>query len=174
MRGLVLGTAVVLALGWSRGVGATTVRGTLVTNFVSATFGSATGGSFAVSYAATASFYVEAPLLWFWKMADPWAQMPGGCVEFTLWVWNYSTVMTSYNITINDMLPGNMIYENPSFSSWNGGTAGTWYASYSANGVAYSGGEPNDGQGAPYYMKWVLTQLGVYQSAYVKFTACIL
>ena len=175
MRALmVLLVAGVVLAGLARESGATTVRGALVTNFVSATFASGTGQGFAVSYAATAIVYVEAPLLWFWKEADPWAQMPGGCVEFTLWAWNYSTVMTSYNITINDMLPENMIYQGGSYWSWNGGTFGTWYESHSSDGVNYAGGEPADGQGTQYYMRWVLTQLGVNQSAFVRFTACIL
>ena len=155
---------------------ATTARGSLVTNIVSATFGSIGGGTFAVTYAVTTTFIVDGPDLWFWKDPDVWVQMPGGCVRFRLWVWNYSPIMTAYNITISDMIPENMIYSNPSYTEWNGDTGGTWYRGHSsnANGPWTTAAEPPDGQGVDYYMKWVLTQLGTAQSAYVEFKACVL
>lgn len=171
-----LAAALVVSAGLAR---ATTARGSLVTNIVSATFGSIGGGTFAVTYAVTTTFVVDGPDLWFWKMADPWVQMPGGCVRFRLWVWNYSPIMTAYNITISDMIPENMIYKTYSFPAadheWNGGTGGTWFFGHSANvNGPWAAGEPPDGQGVNYYMKWVLTQLGVTQSAYVEFEACVL
>ncbi|MCH7539695.1 MAG: hypothetical protein IH999_04755 [Proteobacteria bacterium] len=173
----VVGLLVVAALlaGTAREARAATSRGTLITNISSATFSTQAVGGFPleVSYAATAYVLVEAPYLIIWKNASPTKQVAGGCVTFKLWLWNDSTMMTAYNVTYFDQLPDNMSY-NDAYASWNGGSGGTWFPSASADNITYAAGEPTVGQDAPYYMKWVLTQLGPRKSAFVEFSACIL
>lgn len=166
--------AAALLAGTAREARAVSTRGTMITNISSATFNTADGLPFMVTYSATALVRVAAPHIRVRKSATPSQQVPGGCVTFVLWLKNLDSMMTAYNVTMFDQLPDNMLY-NDAYSSWNGGSGGTWFVNASATGVApYPSGEPPVGQVAPYYMQWMLTQLGPRKSAYVQFSVCIL
>ncbi len=168
---------VALLAGAGREAGAGTTRGTLVTNFAMATFNTPAGIQFQVSYAVTAPFLVEAPDVIIWKGPywPPTEQMPGGPVWFWIYLWNDSQVMTAYNVTLTDQLPDNTAYGND-LSAWIGdfAFAATSYTSSSADGITYTDGEPVVGQAAPYFMRWVLPQLGPNKSAVIVFRVDIL
>jgi hypothetical protein len=57
--------------------------------------------------------------------------------------------------------------------SWGGGASGTWYPSGSSDGVNWAPGAPSEGQGAPYYLRFVLDVLGP-ASGYVAYTVTLL
>ncbi len=181
MKKFLLGMLTVFALlaGVGREARATTVTGTLITNTVTATMTSVLGTPYEARWAqppgsATANVLVVAgPVITLLKLASPTEQISGGTVTYRLWVENISPTWSAFNITVTDFLPDNVSYSgNP--DSWNGGSFGTWFSYVSADGVSYFGGSPTIGQTAPYYLRWILTQLGPNRSAFVEFTVNIL
>ena len=58
---------------------------------------------------------------------------------------------------------------------WNGGSGGTWSPFNSAlNTNPWAAGMPVAGQGAPFYLRWVLDILGPARSALVAYDATVL
>lgn len=152
-----------------------TSDGALITNVACATFMSPGGQGFSVSYCASQYVLVANPCLSLQKLAAPTLQSSGGTVTFTLWTVNCSCSNSAFNITVTDRLPDNMNYTTgATLSNWNGGSLGTWTASWSSSNAAgsWTTGQPL-GQGAPYYLRYALDQLGPCKSAYVQFMTTV-
>ena len=159
---------------------ALTVTGTVITNVASVTghgprlFGKCV--DYEISYAVTATVLVEDPtqlVLDVHKTVTPSVQGSGGTLSYRVVVHNPSHA-TAYMITITDRLPDGVAYVGSSYMSWNGGSFGTWYESHGSTTNPMSGGEPAEGQTAPYYLRWVLTQLGTVRTAWIGFEVRIL
>jgi len=154
---------------------AATADGTLITNVACATYMSASGQGFTVSYCATQTVYVSSPCIALQKLANPTTQSSGGTVTFTIWTVNCSCTNSAFQINVTDRLPDNMTYSS-NYTNWPGGP-GTWtrFAS-SDNGaaMAWQLNGPANAQGAPYYLRYVLDLIGPCKSAFVQFTANVL
>ena len=166
----VIGAAVLCGEGY-----ATTADGTVITNRAAVAYYSADSGgmAYAVSYMVTATFIVNNPCLNLQKTAFPKVQVAGGEITFCLWVVNCSGMSSAFQIYVTDRMPGNTEY-NANYSSWNGGSGGTWSPYSSPDNMTYSSGMPAVGQDAPYYLRWVLDLLGPARSAYVCYQVKIL
>jgi uncharacterized repeat protein (TIGR01451 family) len=149
-------------LAWGSVARAATADGTLITNVACATFSSAAGSQFAVSYCATSVVPVANPCIALQKTANPTTQASGGTVTYCLWVVNCSPSTSAFNITITDNLPANVSYAG-GYADWNGGSGGTWFPT-----------TPPVGQTATFTMRFVLTQLGMNRSAMACFQVQVL
>ena len=156
-----------------REASAMTADGTLVTNVACATYSSASGAGFAVSYCATAILNIQNPCLALQKVANPTAQASGGLVTYTIWVVNCSCTGSAFNINVTDRLPDNVIMGS-NLAGWNGGSGGAWFASSGSNNTTWAVNAPLAGQGTPYYLRYALDQLGPCRSAYAAFTVSVL
>ena len=152
---------------------AMTADGTLVTNVACATYMSASGAGFAVSYCVTTPFRVDNPCLALQKAANPTAQASGGLVTYTIWVLNCSCSGSAFNINVTDRLPDNVVM-GTNQTPWNGGSGGNWFASSGSNNTTWAVNAPAQGQATPYYLRYVLDQLGPCRSAYASFTVSVL
>ena len=169
---------------------ATTADGALLTNIAAATYSSSSKVGFAVSYCATVPILIRNPSIVILKSATPTMQSPGSAVTYTLCVINCGSGSAT-NVTVTDKLPDNVGFtglgdevlppgggwwtDDFSGPPWGFWTNYAWTYYESANGAAYVAGTPPVGQVTPYYLRWVLNQLGPgCQSAYVQYTATIL
>jgi uncharacterized repeat protein (TIGR01451 family) len=154
---------------------AATADGTLITNVACATYMAASGQGFAVSYCATVIVPISSPCIALQKIANPTTQSSGGTVTFTIWTVNCSCTNSAFQINVTDRLPDNMTYSG-NYTSWNGGSGGTWtrFASPDNGATAWALNGPTIGQGAAYYLRYVLDQIGPCKSALVQFTANVL
>lgn len=153
---------------------APTADGTLITNVACATFMAAGGQGFAVSYCVTAIVRVDSPCIALQKIANPTVQSSGGTVTFTIYVVNCSCTNSAFNITVTDRLPDNMSYSG-NYAGVPLGFGGTFtpYSS-STNANPWASSNPVVGQGAPYYMRYILDFISPCKSAMVTFTANVL
>ena len=147
--------------------------GTLVTNVACATYMSASGAGFAVSYCATAILNIQNPCVALQKVANPTAQASGGTVTYTIWVVNCSCTGSAFNINVTDRLPDNVAM-NQDLGRWNGGSGGNFYVSSGSNNTTWAINAPLAGQATPYYLRYVLDQLGPCKSAFVSFAVSVL
>jgi len=164
-----------LGLGAGR-VRATTADGTMITNVATATFATPSlAGPYAVSYNASAYVMVQNPCVAIRKDPNVTTQSAGGTVTYTLWVVNCSPVTSAFNITITDKLPDNVTYDQPR-GNWNGGSGGTWTSWESATGAtnAWVQATPPSGQATPYYLRFLLDQLGPAKSAMIAYSVVVL
>jgi len=153
-----------------------TAAGSLITNVViiSMDSGFPSYVPYTVTYNSTAEVRIKPPdVMSSYKTASPSMLGSGGVVTFRIWIVGaYSD--SSWNVTVTDKLPGNSSFAG-NYSVWNGGgTPGTWYPSYSADGTSFTAGQPNNGQTGPYYLRWAHTRLGPLKSAYVEYSLRIL
>ena len=155
------------------GANAATADGTLITNVACATFSTASNAGYAVSYCATATVIVQNPCVTLIKTPDLTIQAAGGTVTYTIWVVNCSPVGSAFNITVTDKLPDNVAWDAPR-GSWAGLSGGTWFPSNASNGTTWVNGSPLAGQTTPYYLRFVLTQLGPSKSAFQTFSVTVL
>jgi uncharacterized repeat protein (TIGR01451 family) len=169
------GMVMVCLLGAGR-VLATTADGTMITNVATATFATPSlAGPYAVSYNASAYVMVQNPCIGIRKDPNVTTQSAGGTVTYTLWVVNCSPVTSAFNITVTDKLPDNVTFDSQR-GNWNGGSGGTWVPSTSPNGSApwANGAYPPVGQTTPFYMRFVLDQLGPTKSAMIAYSVVVL
>jgi len=159
-----------------REANAATADGTLVTNVATATFSTATNAGYTVSYTATATVLIQNPCVSLLKVPDITIQAAGGTVTYTLWVVNCSLTVSAFNITVTDKIPDNVAFGSGALGSWNGGSGGTWSTWTSATGVptAYANVPPAAGQTTPFYMRYLLDQLGPNRSAFINYSVVIL
>jgi uncharacterized repeat protein (TIGR01451 family) len=128
---------------------------------------------FRVSYCSTATVLVANPCINLVKLANPTQQSAGGTVTFTLYVVNCSCLVSAWNVTITDRLPDNVNYSQ-NYTTWNGGSGGTWSPFMSSDNVTFAAGSPPAGQITNYYLRFVLDRLGPCKSAMAQYTANIL
>ncbi len=154
---------------------APTADGTLITNVACATFQAAGGQGFAVSYCVTAIVRVDSPCIALQKIANPTVQSSGGTVTFSIYVVNCSCTNSAFNIMVTDRLPDNMSYSG-NYAGIALGFPGTWtpYQSSVNTGTGWSGVALAVGQGAPYYMRYILDFISPCKSALVTFTANVI
>lgn len=163
-----------LVLAPLRYASAATMEGTLITNIASASMNSSAGApAFTVSYSSTATVLVRNPCINLVKNSNPTTQTAGGTVTFTLYVVNCSCWVSAHNVIITDRLPDNVNYSD-NYGSWNGGGAGIWTPYSCSDNATWVNSQPVVGQGAPYYLRFVLDWLGPCKSAMAQFTANIL
>ena len=168
-------SAAALMLAGSR-ASALTSCGALLTNSISATFGSTPAGNvqFLISYASSATVKIDCPQIIISKIATPTLQAAGQVVVFRVWVTNTSPTFSAFNVAVIDRLPDNMEWAGIGTAYWTNMPAPVW-TEFSAN--AYPGpygGTPTVGQDFPYYLRWTLNLLGPNKSGYVEFQARIL
>jgi uncharacterized repeat protein (TIGR01451 family) len=161
------------AIGFAGRAGAMTADGTLVTNVASITFRYWSGASFGVSFNLTATVLTTNPCLTAQKTASPMVQASGGLLTFTLWVINCSPTMSAFNINVTDRLPNNAVM-GANLSAWNGGSGGSWYPASGTNNTTWAPNVPPAGQGVPYFLRYVLDQIGPSKSGFVSFTVSVL
>ena len=153
---------------------AMTTDGTLITNVACATYMGASGGGFSVSYCATIVITLINPCIALQKLANPTVQSSGGTVTYTIWVVNCSCTNSAFNITVTDRLPDNVSYDAWR-GQWNGGSGGTWTASYSPNNASpWTAGNPSAGQTSPFYLRFALNLLGPCASAMETYSVTVL
>ena len=171
-----LATFAMAALLISGRASAVTMCGSMLTNTVSATFGSNSLGSvqFLVSYNSSASVLINCPVITVTKIATPTLQTAGQPVVFRVWVSNTSPWFSAFNVAVIDRLPDNMEWAGVASAYWTNMPAPVWAEGSSVGYVGPYGGTPASGQDFPYYMRWTLDQLGPGKSGYVEFQARIL
>lgn len=148
--------------------------GSLITNAVTATFcgsGGETAG-FAMSFVVTSTVVVADPAMRVTKTVLPTQISSGGSLTYTITVLNGSQSHTAFSVTANDRLPDNTQYGGPG-PVW-GGPTGAWSTGHSVDGLTYFPGATTAGQGNPWYLQWILTNLGPGASAWVQYTAKVL
>jgi uncharacterized repeat protein (TIGR01451 family) len=155
-----------------RVVQAMTADGTLITNVACATYMSASGQGFAVSYCVTARIQIANPCLALQKIANPTTQASGGTVTYTVWVVNCSCDNSAFNINVTDRLP-DMVAMDAARGTWNGESGGNWTAASGSNNTTWAANVPLAGQVAPYFLRYVLDQLGPCKSAFVAFSVSV-
>ena len=152
------------------------------TNFATATLITINGVAYEAEDAATAAVYVlEPPVIGLYKYATPTVGSPGDVITYTICAMNLSWSLSAFNITIRDVLPDNMAYDDATIgdapADWGWFTpndGATWTRSYSGvEAGPYVGGEPAGGQGGPYYLRWVATMFGPRKSGCVQFAVSI-
>ena len=151
--------------------------GALITNIVSATYGGSGGPTiqYKVSYNATITVLVSCPVVSLAKVAIPTVQSAGAVVTFQIWVANTSMQASAFNVVINDRLPDNMTYLGPLTFTWFSG-APVVVTTNAANTATppWIAGQPNAGQGSPYYLRWTIDKLGPTRSGYIQFLATVI
>jgi len=175
VRSLRVAALVMASLGVAGSTNAATADGTLVTNVATATFATASTMGFAVSYGASAYVLIANPCVSLLKVPNVTVQSAGGTVTYTLWVVNCSPTTSAFNVTVTDKLPDNVAYD-AARGNWNGGSWGTLSTWTSATGVptAYANVPPAAGQVTPFYMRYLLDQLGPNRSAFLSYSVVIL
>ena len=169
--------ALLIALALAPRAQAVTMCGSLLTNTVSATFGSNTAGSvqFLVSYNSSANVLINCPVITVSKIATPTLQTAGQTVVFRVWVSNTSPWFSAFNVAVIDRLPDNMEWAGVATNYWTNMPAPVWTEGSSATSVGpYAGAAPASGQDYPYYMRWTLDLLGPGKSGFLEFQARIL
>lgn len=152
---------------------ASATDGTLITNVASASYQSAAGLQFWVTYNATQWVLVSNPCVALTKRATPTQQSSGGVVTFELCVINCSSSASSFNINVYDRLPDWMgTIEATVFSQWPASPVWTPWNN-SAYAGAYNAGLPAS-QAAPWYLRFNLTMLGIGQSSCMTWRASVL
>lgn len=184
-------TALLAALALSGAAQAMTSEGTLITNVATASYWSSDGAKFAPTYGVTATVLVMNPSVHLRKVASPSMQCSGGTVTFCIYVINVSAMSSSFNITIEDVLPGDgtgnagFAYLYPGGrSEWNPQAATVTYGYRGTNFGANNNwpgyvsdpeldGEPANGTSGPYYIRWNISVLGPARSMMVCFKATV-
>ncbi len=173
LPGIVLIAALTLSPSAGR---AATAWGTLITNVATITMMSGFPDfvGYSVSFNMTCTvLIVGGPCITAQKIVSPPATESGQALNYRIWIINCSPLISAFNITVNDRLPDNaMMWQD--LGNWDGGSGGTFSKSNSANSITWSSGMPATGQGAPYYIRWVLNLLGPGRSAFVEFSAKVL
>jgi len=160
-----------LAAGVARGM---TTDGTMITNVATSTYSTTSGMGFTVSYSVTALAWVANPCLGLQKVGLPVMQSSGNTVTYTIWVVNCSCTSSAFNVTVTDRLPDNVAYDAWR-GAWNGGSGGTWTASYSPNNASpWTAGNPSAGQTSPFYLRFALNLLGPCASAMETYSVTVL
>jgi len=150
---------------------ALTADGSLMTNTATATFTTISGLRYEVSYLATDTVLICNPLVAYYKTATPTVTAPNGTVVFTLCVVNSSITTSALNLTIEDVLPDNMEYINPSYTEWPAG----WQESFAAvQAGPYAAGQPINGQDGRFYLRWSIQIIGPRASGCITYTARVL
>ena len=154
---------------------AVTMCGSLLTNTVSATFGSAPAGTvpFTVSYNTSATVLINCPIIIVSKTATPTLQTAGQTVVFRIWVANTSPYFSAFNVAVIDRLPDNMEWES-GYTYWTNMPAPVWASGWASGYAGPYAGTPLLGQDPSCYMRWTLDLLGPGKSGFVEFTARIL
>jgi len=187
--------AAVLAVAVSGRAGAMTSEGTLITNVAAASFWAADGNKFIVTYGGSSNVLVMNPTVQLRKVSTPSMQCSGGTVTFCIYVINVSAMSSAFNITIEDIMPGNGAGMGFAFldrttapfterTEWNpqGATvvygyrptnigANNWWVGTA--GDPELDGEPADGTPGPYYIRWNVSLLGPNRSMMVCFKASV-
>jgi uncharacterized repeat protein (TIGR01451 family) len=169
--------ALLIALAVAGQAHAVTMCGAMLTNTVSATFGSNTAGSvpFTVSYNSSTSVMINCPVITVAKTATPTLQTAGQTVVFRVWVANTSPWFSAFNVAVIDRLPDNMEWAGVATSYWTNMPAPVWTEGSSATYPGpYAGAAPASGQDYPYYMRWTVNIIGPGKSGFVEFQARIL
>ena len=150
-----------------------TADGVMITNTVCATFGSAGGVGFQVSYCATRPVQVQNPCISLLKTTTPTAVAAGGTMTYTLWVVNCSATASAFNVNVTDRMPENVAMDLFR-GGWPGISAGTWSQSSGSNGTTWAGGVPAAGQTTPYFLRFSLDLLGPNRSAMQTYSVTVL
>ena len=156
---------------------ALTMCGAMLTNTVSATFGSNPTGTvpFTVSYNSSTSVIINCPAITVNKTATPTLQTAGQTVVFRVWVANTSPWFSAFNVAVIDRLPDNMEWAGVATGYWTNMPAPVWTEGSSAVYAGpYAVAPPTSGQDYPYFMRWTLNILGPGKSGFVEFQARIL
>lgn len=169
--------------------------GTLLTNFVSASFALPGGtwvedtetgrNSINVPNGATAWVLVtDTPQMCFriWKYATDWSGNPlvpaqqytGAAICFTIGFSNCGNY-SAWAVAITDVMPGNMMRATlgMTFYAIGGGTAMTgnfWATSLAGPWNTSSPG----GQVGPLYMRWIINRVGMHKTGAIKYCGTIL
>jgi len=171
-----------------RGLGAT-AEGTLITNVASATYASAQAAAYGVSFATTAFVMVVNPAIAVQKTSAPTVACSGSTVTFCIWATNTSAMTSAFNVVVSDRMPDVFGYVLGGQSLWATGTAGAtvtpgfsnvqgipqiycWPTT--VNPMCNASGEPLNGQGGPYYIRWAISVIGPGKSAMACFKAYVL
>ena len=172
----------VMLLGAGRAMGMTS-DGTMITNSAAATaYWGPTGPTytwaqhFGISYNATTQVYVSCPVISIVKTVTPTTIAVAQTATFTICAVNASLSASAWNVTITDRLPDWLAYTTAGFSTW-APLGNNWYWACSGNGTTWTGpanAQPGNLQGAPYFMRWVISPLGPGRSACVTFTGTVL
>jgi len=150
-----------------------TSDGTVITNIATITLNTTAGAPLTVSYCATATALVLNPCAKILKSVSPTTQSAAGTLTYRVWIASCSDAVSSFNVTVTDRLPSNVLYAD-SYVVWNGLTAGaSWSVYRSSDNVSYSAGEPNVGQASPYYLRWIYSLMGPNKSAYIEYAVKI-
>ncbi|MEK7477646.1 MAG: hypothetical protein AAB152_18660 [Candidatus Coatesbacteria bacterium] len=148
--------------------------GTMITNVACITYMSSIGMGFSVSFCMTSTALIlPPPCITAQKIVTPSLQASGGLMTFRIWVINCSCFSSAFNITMTDRLPDNVTM-GTNQAPWNGGSGGSWYAASGSNNTTWAVNPPLVGQGVPYYLRYVLDQLGPCRSAFASFTVSVL
>jgi len=186
---------VLLAVAGTRGH-AMTSEGTLLTNVACASYWSADDTQYKCSYSSSANVIVMNPAIQLRKTATPTMQCSGGTINFCIYVVNTSAMSSAFNVTIEDILPGDGTGNGFSYmypggrSEWNPqglpmGAGGITYGyrptNFGANNIwpGYVSdpeldGEPANGVVGPYYIRWNIAIVGPNRSMMVCFKASVL
>ena len=168
---------------------AMTSEGTLLTNLATASYWSADGSKYLLTYSSTANVLVMNPMVHLRKVATPSMQCSGGTVTFCIYAINTSLMSSAFNVTIEDIMPGfgadGFAYVAGGRSEWNPQGAAVIYGyrptNFGANNwwVGTFAGDPEgDGEPAawtpgPYYIRWSVSVLGPNRSMMVCFKATV-
>ncbi|MEK7477645.1 MAG: hypothetical protein AAB152_18655 [Candidatus Coatesbacteria bacterium] len=151
---------------------AMTSDGTMITSVACITHSSPSGYGFTVSFCVTARVFISNPCLTGQKTANPSAMESGGVMTYTIWVVNCSCTGSAFNINVTDRLPDNVVM-GFNMAGWNGGSGGAWFVSSGSNNTTWAVNAPLSGQAPPYFLRYVLDQLGPCRSAYSAFTVTL-
>lgn len=173
MRTAALALACLLAAGQAK---AMTAWGTIITNVATITMTSGFPDfvAYEMPYSMTCRVMVGIPgCMTGNKTVSPTVQEPGGTLTYTIWAVNCSAWTSAFNITLTDQLQGSIGMDGP-VANWPGASGGLWYISSGSNNVTWAANYPAAGQGTPYYLRFVLDQLGPAKSGFVQYTVRVL
>ena len=166
---------------------AMTTDGTLITNVAAASYWSADGAKYVLSYNTTANVLVVSPVINLVKRASPTMQCSGGTVTFCIYAINSSAFSSAFNVVVEDWLPLDSVYQNgmsfiigsrtvwnpqavtitPGFSFYTVGPGWrTWYTPIDADGDPDALGQ--------YYIKWAISAIGPGKSVMLCYKALVL
>jgi hypothetical protein len=171
--------------------GAALSSGALITNFASATFSLPSGSAgdtiptmspgFRSQTAAVLVTDLPQLCMGVWKRAiqfGTWAPItgayPGNIVCFEIGFSNCG-VNSGFSVVFYDSMPGNVV-RAPSFpgSSWVSGGGGFITASWATSMAGPWNTLSGAGQTAPHYLRWVMSQLGMGKSGFLRYCVTIL
>jgi len=159
---------------------ALTADGVLLTNLAWATYRISSGLGQNITYGATANVIVATPNLQLKKNASATMQVAGGMVTFCLSFSNTSSLTSAINVVVNDRLPDNMKFYDPtgtgSFDNDPPGSVTGIQPAWSAPTTAgpWTAGYPPSGQAGPLYLRWSVDIVGPNESGYMCYSASIL